>query len=1037
MRHLTGKSFRDLVASGKTVGDTLGILKDYADKAGLSLSDMFGSTTAGNAALTLMAGGVNEFNNKVNVMNNSTGTMAENFEKLKTPSQEMAIAINKIKNAVIDLGEIILPVLSTFAQWISKVADKFQGLSDNTKKVIVVVGGLVAAIGPLLVFIGKVTLGLSALIKFFGPLGAGATIAAGAIKVLGAAIAFLTSPIGLVIAAAAALVGVFVHLYKSNEDFRDGIINIWNGIISFFKKIPDTMKNIGKLIIQGLTAGIAGGATGLINAVVVIANAITGTFRKLLGIRSPSALFEEYGKYIDEGLAAGIKNNKGTVIDQVQGLVDGIKQTMDKNKDALNRLGSALVDSLKKRYEEMERDQTRALDREIENARKASDEKIAIYDREYTEKLKIIDEEAYRKIKALEDEIEAIDDLTDKEEKAIRDTEHREKVSELKKQLMAAETAEERLRIQKDIDTTIENYERTLLLEKRRDKKDSLRDEIQDIRDSVTEKKDELKQELEDRKQAEKEILEAVVGGLDDQKTELAEHYKELTTTEALEAEARKLVIEKNNDEIIALLKTYNPQWQNAGQSFAESIVDGLNSEKQSMEDAISDLFDFQDTIEERTEALGILEEKLENLRGGSTTGGGGSGGGGLIGDVTGMLDLLGDGLDEVIPKLGEFGETAVEVTTETIEGFLKMEEKTRIALYELAWGGMAVTEEMKNTITSNVGEMTDKVVEKLKEQKEEGLRILEEKLRKSTDLSEEEKKEALRIAGERYDKEIEKAQEGKGRIEEILEEALKTNSRITEDEKKEIEGILEGLKKRSIELMADSREEQEKILNGLKDNATGVSVEMASEIIKNSLKRKNETIEHANEEYREVLKAATALKEDGSKEAIELADKMIAEAKRQKRETVEQAEEMHENILKEVKKQGDDVVRQLELDSGEIKNVWTKLRDWFKGNPITRIIKTSEQGSTGGGSGSGGGSSYAKGTDFHPGGLAWVGELGPELVELPRGSKVHTNKNSMDMMNQKVEHTGTITVKGVNDRNELIGVVDIVMDELRRGVRA
>lgn len=34
------------------------------------------------------------------------------------------------------------------------------------------------------------------------------------------------------------------------------------------------------------------------------------------------------------------------------------------------------------------------------------------------------------------------------------------------------------------------------------------------------------------------------------------------------------------------------------------------------------------------------------------------------------------------------------------------------------------------------------------------------------------------------------------------------------------------------------------------------------------------------------------------------------------------------------------------------------------------------------------------------------------------------------------VNHTGTITVKGVNNRNELMSVVDIVMDELRREVR-
>lgn len=41
----------------------------------------------------------------------------------------------------------------------------------------------------------------------------------------------------------------------------------------------------------------------------------------------------------------------------------------------------------------------------------------------------------------------------------------------------------------------------------------------------------------------------------------------------------------------------------------------------------------------------------------------------------------------------------------------------------------------------------------------------------------------------------------------------------------------------------------------------------------------------------------------------------------------------------------------------------------------------------------------YARGTNFHPGGLAWVGEQGPELVELPRGSKVHTNQKSMELV--------------------------------------
>ena len=44
----------------------------------------------------------------------------------------------------------------------------------------------------------------------------------------------------------------------------------------------------------------------------------------------------------------------------------------------------------------------------------------------------------------------------------------------------------------------------------------------------------------------------------------------------------------------------------------------------------------------------------------------------------------------------------------------------------------------------------------------------------------------------------------------------------------------------------------------------------------------------------------------------------------------------------------------------------------------------------------------YANGTNFHPGGLAWVGELGRELVELPRGSKVYTNSESQSINNQR-----------------------------------
>lgn len=80
-----------------------------------------------------------------------------------------------------------------------------------------------------------------------------------------------------------------------------------------------------------------------------------------------------------------------------------------------------------------------------------------------------------------------------------------------------------------------------------------------------------------------------------------------------------------------------------------------------------------------------------------------------------------------------------------------------------------------------------------------------------------------------------------------------------------------------------------------------------------------------------------------------------------------------------------------------------------------------------------------AQGTDYWRGGLTWVGEKGPELIDLPSGSKVFSNDKSKDLVSSqggKMEHSGTIKVVGVNNKDELTGVVDIVMDQLRREAR-
>lgn len=375
-----------------------------------------------------------------------------------------------------------------------------------------------------------------------------------------------------------------------------------------------------------------------------------------------------------------------------------------------------------------------------------------------------------------------------------------------------------------------------------------------------------------------------------------------------------------------------------------------------------------------------------------------------IVGGGLAAVELVKYFREDTIPAVELFDETISESTKNAISSFMELEQQATASLNYLGMSGTRVSEDMYNNITTNVSQMTDEVIAKLEEQKVEGLKHLKEMLDKSTSMSEEEKEEAIRIATEKYDTEIQKAQEGKARIEEILLEAKEKNRSITEEERLEIEGILTSLKDNSINLMTESQLEQETILQNLKENATRLTAEMMANVVANSIEQKQKTIAEAEEQYQKVVATAEMLKKDGTAESKELAENMIAEAKRQKEETIKEAEEMHQKVLDELKRQGGDLIKQIDLDNGKIKSKWQELKEWFANNPIIRTIRTifeddpvardlerrDRVNPVG---------RNAMGTNYWRGGLTWVGEQGPELIELPRGSKVYSNQKSMEMV--------------------------------------
>jgi tape measure domain-containing protein len=90
---------------------------------------------------------------------------------------------------------------------------------------------------------------------------------------------------------------------------------------------------------------------------------------------------------------------------------------------------------------------------------------------------------------------------------------------------------------------------------------------------------------------------------------------------------------------------------------------------------------------------------------------------------------------------------------------------------------------------------------------------------------------------------------------------------------------------------------------------------------------------------------------------------------------------------------------------------------------------------SGGGARGGGGIRAYAEGTDYHPGGLALVGEEGPELVVLPRGAKVLPADVTARFMQQAVDAPGFKPMGGVIDTivstvSSIVGAAATVLEE-------
>ena len=169
--------------------------------------------------------------------------------QLDNLSGQITILKSAVEGLAISFGEALMPTIRSIVAKIQSFVDWLNSLNEEQRNTIIKVGALVAALGPFLIIIGKTIStvgsamkGFSSLAKAIGTLGAKMAGSSGSVTGLASAIGAVAGPVLAVVAVIGTLIAAFVTLWNTNEEFRNTMTAIWEGIVSKVQEFVDGIK---------------------------------------------------------------------------------------------------------------------------------------------------------------------------------------------------------------------------------------------------------------------------------------------------------------------------------------------------------------------------------------------------------------------------------------------------------------------------------------------------------------------------------------------------------------------------------------------------------------------------------------------------------------------------------------------------------------------------------------------------------------------------------------------------------------------------
>jgi TP901 family phage tail tape measure protein len=302
---------------------------------------LFGKN-AMSGMLAIINGSDKDFEKLAGAIDNCDGSSEKMANTMNDNLQgQITILMSQLQELAISFGEILMPKIRDIVTHIQNFVDKLNAMDEGQKETILRIGMFVAALAPMLMGLGKVITFSANVSRALGTLSAGLVKAGGFSGVFTKALGLITSPAAIVVGAIAAITAVIIHLWNTNEDFRNTITAIWQKIKDAFTifaaGISERLSALG-ITFSDVTSAIKTIWDGFCNLLALVLEAAFNTiaialqtaFNVILGIWDVfSAVFSgdwsgawEAVKGIFSSVWDGLKEYFSTIIGAVKGVAD-------------------------------------------------------------------------------------------------------------------------------------------------------------------------------------------------------------------------------------------------------------------------------------------------------------------------------------------------------------------------------------------------------------------------------------------------------------------------------------------------------------------------------------------------------------------------------------------------------------------------------------------------------------------------------------------------------------------------------------------